>query len=528
MSPQDTIVAVSSAPGPAPRGVLRVAGPQAFARVAALVVEPVDSESSTPQGQPVPHALIERRRGAYEGVALALPEWPPVPALVLAFAAPHSYSGDDVVELHLPGSPVLLAALLAELLRYTPEVAGPAVRYAEPGEFTLRALLNGKLDLTQAEAVSEVIGAREPEAAVRELANLTAGRGENVPGAPAHSLAALAATWRERLGTLMARAELALDFSEDEDFWHVADPPRLQRELSEVCEEILARSKHRRATAAERGEAPEVVLLGPANAGKSSLLNALAGGRRSIVTRIPGTTRDAVSHEVTLPQGPRVRLWDTAGLRRATQGHDAAGEAAEPPLPADKLDSERTATAHALDAAAEDLSLEMVRGADVLVWCWPADVAPPVIPVTLQDMCGSEWLLNRTKSDLPASWSLEEYAARYGGVASVSTSVRDESSLAAFGRTVAEALAAAAHGNAEHGGHGVLANARQAAHLEAAAHHLEQALPLAQHAETMELASHEMASAERELAHLLGEDPVSGVANEALLTRIFSTFCLGK
>ncbi len=227
----------------------------------------------------------------------------PVPAVLYVMRAPRSYTREDVVELHVPGSPAVLDMVLDELLERGPE----GVRLAEPGEFTRRAFLSGRIDLAQAEAVLGVIRARSESALLAAAARLGG------------SVSRFCAELLDEVTELRVQAEAALDFARH-DIELLPDA-----ELVERCRAVRRRAaEHLRGG---RGEAASdgcvsVVLCGAPNAGKSSLLNRLSGAERALVHDLPGTTRDAVSAEVTL-DGVRFRLTDTAGLATGMVGADA-------------------------------------------------------------------------------------------------------------------------------------------------------------------------------------------------------------
>jgi tRNA modification GTPase len=219
--------------------------------------------------------------------------------LALYFPAPHSYTGEDVLELQAHGGPVLLQMLLARCLQ-----AGQSLglRLAEPGEFTQRAFLNGKLDLAQAEAVADLIDA-STEAAAR-----SAGRSlDGVFSQQVHGL-------RERIVRLRMLVEATLDFPEEDiDFLQQAGARAQLQDIAEALDALLDGAQQ----GALLREGVRVVLAGQPNVGKSSLLNALAGAELAIVTPIPGTTRDRVSQTIQI-EGVPLHVIDTAGLRSQT------------------------------------------------------------------------------------------------------------------------------------------------------------------------------------------------------------------
>jgi tRNA modification GTPase len=225
--------------------------------------------------------------------------------LALFFPAPHSYTGEDVLELQAHGGPVVLQLLLARCL----ELGAPALRLAQPGEFTLRAFLNGKLDLAQAEAVADLIDAHT-EAASRSAARSLAG-----------ALSAEVQALAQQLLELRTLVEATLDFPDEEiDFLERADArgrlARLDADLAQVLD-------HMRQGALLR-EGMTVVLAGQPNVGKSSLLNALAGAELAIVTPVPGTTRDKIGQTIQI-EGVPVHVIDTAGLRDSTDAVESIG-----------------------------------------------------------------------------------------------------------------------------------------------------------------------------------------------------------
>ncbi|MDR2365813.1 MAG: tRNA uridine-5-carboxymethylaminomethyl(34) synthesis GTPase MnmE [Zoogloeaceae bacterium] len=269
-----TIAAIATAPGRGGVGIVRVSGENLSALAQALSGRP-----------PRPRRADLARFRADDGGVIDS-------GLILYFPAPASFTGEDVLELHGHGGPVVMRLLLARCLEL-------GARLAEPGEFTRRAFLNGKLDLAQAEAVADLIDASTAAAARSAVRSLQ--------GEFSRAIHALV----EELVELRALVEATLDFPEEEiDFLGAADVlPRLAR-LDARLKEV--RAKARQGRLLQSGL--QVALIGQPNVGKSSLLNRLAGEELAIVTEVPGTTRDALRSVIQI-EGIPLHVIDTAGLR---------------------------------------------------------------------------------------------------------------------------------------------------------------------------------------------------------------------
>ncbi len=280
LDPNDTIAAVASPPGPALRGIVRLSGPQALA--IALEGFTSDRDEATSPRVPVARAGSMRVDGLR----------PLLPVTLLLWPAPRTYTGQNIAEIHLVGSTPLVSLVLAHCL-------ARGARLAEPGEFTLRAFLSGRIDLTRAEAVLGVIDAQNPaqlDAALEQMAG---------------GLSGPLLTMRDHLLDVVAHVEANLDFSEEPD----VDPlgrAALAQELCQSAGELGALGQ--RFTDRDRPEGhPRVVLVGPPNAGKSRLFNALLRQDRAIVSTRAGTTRDYLA-ELCDCDGLTVLLVDTAGI----------------------------------------------------------------------------------------------------------------------------------------------------------------------------------------------------------------------
>jgi len=365
-------------------------------------------------------------------------------ALLVTFPGPRSFTGEDVAELSLHGGRAVLAAVSAALVAL-------GARPAEPGEFSRRAFEHGRMDLLQAEAMADLIAA-ETEAQRRQAREA--------------GLHDQAADWRERLRQIIARQEALIDFP-DEDL-----PPEVEANLlagiSDLRNEMQA-GLHAAPAATRLREGLEFVILGAPNAGKSTLLNALAGEDVAIVSDIPGTTRDALGVRVDLGGVP-VHLTDTAGVRE-TQ---------------DAIEAEGVRRAKAKAGAADFVILVAPPGADYAE-------APP----------GAAVLRLRTKADLAES--PDEFCI----------SAKTGAGMAALRARLAEEAAALT----DRQGAIALARPRQIACVRDVVQALDMALAL----EEPELRGEELRTAASALARLAG-----GIGVEEILDAVFSGFCIGK
>ena len=462
----DTIAALATAPGAGAVAIVRLSGPQARAIGVALTgveARPRYAELCTfrgPSGEPLDRGLV------------------------LYFPGPRSYTGEDVVELHAHGGRVVTDALLARAYAL-------GARPAEPGEFTLRAFLNDKVDLLQAEAVADLVASGSLAAARAALRSLD--------GQFSAQVAALQAA----LTHLRVKIEAWLDFPDEEIRFDARD--ECAAALDALLADLASLARAARSGAVLR-DGLSVAIAGPPNAGKSSLLNRLAGYDAAIVTDIPGTTRDPLREHLTL-DGLPVTVVDTAGLRDS----------------ADPVELEGLRRAR-LEAGRADRVLWVVDVRE------PLDVALAAASTALGD---APFTLLRNKIDLA------DDAARAGAESGSQTTgeTRSAAATSALGADRVPVLAISAltgagidalisHLHVIAGYDAAAAGTFSARRRHLAALERAQARLVAARAEldrALELAAEELRAAQAALSELTGE-----LTSDDLLGEIFATFCIGK
>lgn len=441
---QDTIFALASAPGRAGVAVIRVSGP--------LAGPALDAVAGAPR--PAPRAAALRRFHAGDGGEIDR-------GLALWFPGPASFTGEDCAEFHGHGGPAVIAALAEALTAL-------GLRPAEAGEFTRRAFENAKMDLTEAEGLADLIDAETEGQREQALSQMTG------------ALRQLYEVWREALISVLAALEGEIDFPDEDDV-----PEHLSATAGEPLDDLIAALKAH-LDDGRRGERVRdgfvVALIGAPNAGKSSLLNALARRDAAIVTDIPGTTRDVLEVRLVLGGFP-VILADTAGLREAGDSIEAEGV--------------RRALARAEDA---DLRLGV---ADV-----SRETSPPIL-ARLRP--GDAIILNKTDLASPDAITSPdgverfELAARTGAGLEALETWLGETIRARLSRRESPALSRARHRQAV---------GRALEHLQAARARL--------------LDAPELASAEVQLGLRALESLTGRIDVEDVLDRVFSQFCIGK
>ncbi|WP_077002430.1 tRNA uridine-5-carboxymethylaminomethyl(34) synthesis GTPase MnmE [Variovorax sp. KK3] len=462
----DPIVAIATAAGRGAVGIVRVSG----ARLAPLI-ESICGRNLRPREA----TYLPFRDAA--GTAIDQ-------GLAIHFPAPHSYTGEDVLELQAHGGPVVLQLLLARCLEAAAEkdaISGRSrlagLRVAQPGEFSQRAFLNGKIDLAQAEAIADLIDA-STEAAARSA-------GRSLSGAFSQEIHAL----RDALIHLRMLVEATLDFPEEEiDFLQKADAQGQLVSLQARLEAVRQRARQ----GALLREGIKVVIAGQPNAGKSSLLNALAGAELAIVSPVPGTTRDVVSQTIQI-QGVPLHVVDTAGLRDSADVVEQIGVAR---------------------------AWGQIEGADAVLFLHDL-TRVDATEYAQADADILRLLSNKLSTGVPVLdvWSKQDAAAAAAPNTGVSLSAKTGFGIEALRHRLLEIAGWQAVPEGLY-----LARARHVEALNRVTEHLALAAEhLAARAQSLDLLAEELRLAQNALNEITGE-----FGSDDLLGVIFSRFCIGK
>lgn len=469
----DTIVAIASPPGRSARAIVRVSG----AGVGALCESVLD--------QPAAVGIGANR--------LRVPGLAAFPVLAMRFEGPRSYTGEDVLEILLPGNPHLVERVVRGLIAIDGDADAKGVgrvRLAQPGEFTARAYFHGKLTLEQAEGVAATIAARTKEQ-LEAAALLTSG----ATGTRYRTIA-------DELALLLALVESGIDFTDQDDVVPIA-PALLRQRLIELCERVTGEGT----TVRESGHAlPTVALVGAPNAGKSTLFNALLGRARAIANPAAGTTRDVLAEEIDIsrdaPGAGRIVLLDLPGL------------------------DESIAARSGVDRLAQVAALHAVKHADVLVWCDPTgrfDMGAwsPLASVGV----ASERLLRstirvRTFGDQPEA-KAAAHPYHDSAIAAISVCALDGWNLATLRRSLADVACAASAANVT----ALLPRHRSVLSrvVELLAEAITAIDPATRALREPELVADSLRSALDQMGELAGQ-----ISPDEVLGRVFSTFCVGK
>ncbi|BAU24163.1 tRNA modification GTPase TrmE [Caldimicrobium thiodismutans] len=458
---EDTISAIATPPGRGAIGVIKISGEKSL-EILRKIFKPFK-----------PRLSFESHKFYYGFIIDPETERPVDEVLVVYMKAPFSYTREDVVEIHAHSGYVNLRKILELVLK-------EGARPAQPGEFTLRAFLNGRIDLAQAEAIEEIISAKSERALKLALNNLSGRLSEKIN------------TLKERLLYALAQVESAIDFPEED--LEIMNP----QELSQLIKREIIPEIEKLINSYEEGkiyrEGINLVICGKPNVGKSSLMNALLREERAIVTPIPGTTRDFLEEEAYL-QGLPVKLIDTAGLRETED-------------PVEKIGVER--------------AFQKLKEADLVLFLVDVSEEPTMeIKHLYQRIQAYPHLVVFNKIDLIPNY-LEEWRKtffKYGGEL-IEISVKKELNLDLLTQRIYEKIVSKRATAVSE----VMPNLRQKTSLEKAKRHLEDALKELQKREPLpELVSIELRSAIGNLSEIIGE-----ITTEDLLSEIFSRFCIGK
>ena len=458
--PEDTIAAVATAAGRGGIGILRLSGPRALAIAQRLT------------GRDHFHPRYAHRAVFLDSAGERLDD-----GLALYFPAPHSFTGEDVIECNCHGSPVVLDLLLQA-------ACAAGARPAEPGEFSRRAFLNDKLDLAQAEAIADLIDSASAEAARNAVRSLSGAFSDRV-----HELV-------EAVTRLRVYVEAAIDFPDEEDVDFLAEGDVAAR-LAAIAERLAAVRESARQGSLLR-EGLKLVIAGRPNAGKSSLLNALAGEERAIVTAIEGTTRDVLREDILI-HGLPLHIVDTAGLRESDDPVEQEGvrRALVELASADRV------ILVVDDSAGDHNGGTPPRLADLL----PAGVEPPPpgTPVTRVhnkiDLSGAAAAIETTE-DSTDIWLSAQSGA---GLSLLREHLRDSVGLASAGESTFSA------------------RRRHLDALDRAGTHLDDARAQLAGSGAGELVAEDLRYVQACLGEITGK-----VSSDDLLGEIFSSFCIGK
>lgn len=460
MSSQDTIAAISTPVGLGGIGIIRLSGPRALAIVQPLFRSPPRWEHR-PSHQLILGNIIDPARDAI------------IDQVLLTYMkAPHTYTREDVIEINCHSGPLVLKIILELILH-------GGARLAEPGEFTLRAFLNGRIDLTQAEGIVELIQAQTDQALIQ--AN------KLLQGELLHRLEAL----QEDLLSLLAQLEAAIDFPEEElEVLDRAEWNRLLRDqvLSPLSQLVRAYDEGR-----PFREGFSLVLIGKPNVGKSSLLNQLLKEERAIVTAIPGTTRDTIEETILL-KGLPFRLVDTAGIRQARDEVEEAG-------------IQRTR--------------EKTRGSQVVLFL--LDTSRPLEEedrVIYNEIGDKPKIVLLNKMDLPRVVSLDEIQQKFPGPVSLPISARQGQGIEKLKDHLYD-LCIQSH--PPEALPDLIPTLRQKRLLEQMIETLTRALELNGQGLSIEFIALDLQKALADLGTLVGT-----TTTEDVLDRVFSRFCIGK
>lgn len=453
---EDTIAAIATPHGRGGIAIVRVSGPQALTVAKTLTnITPKTRQAYFKQFK-LNNEVID------EGV-------------LLYFASPNSYTGEDVIELQGHGGNIAPQRVLNAVLSID------GVRQAEPGEFTKRAFLNNKMDLTAAEAVEDLISAGSQSAAKAALASLEGAFSDNL-----NSLS-------EQITSFRVRLEACLDFPEEhEDFFESGKTDLALNDIEQLASKTLKIANQ----GVKLNEGARIVLAGAPNAGKSSLLNALAGSDKAIVTNIPGTTRDVLTAQIEI-EGVPVVITDTAGIRDT---------------PSDEI-----------EAIGIKKAIEELKKADLVIFMLDGSTVPTDALETLKKVKEFETNENRilvvvSKSDKGTCDEVKKLLSKepFKSFNQITSSTKNEDGLDELKKKLANLLQIMPVEGM------FIARRRHLTELENSYKHIKNAIEIIKTGDLV-LCAQEIKEAQDHLGEITGK-----VTSDDILGKIFSTFCIGK
>jgi tRNA modification GTPase len=460
---EDTIAAIATGIGPCGIGIIRISGSEAIAVAGRIFKSPSKLSPSQFASHTVHHGLLVQPETGEE-----IDD-----ALLTVFKGPSSYTGEDVVEISCHGGSVTLRKALDA-------VFSSGARPAEPGEFTKRAFLNGRLDLVQAEAVNDIIRAQTDQAQKLAIRQLDGELSREVSGIA------------ESILSVLSRIEASVDFPEDVD-----EPDCL--ELASETEEMISKLDELISTS-DRGriyrEGISLAIVGRPNVGKSSLLNALLRQSRAIVTPVPGTTRDVIEETININGIPVVAA-DTAGLREASDEVERIGV---------------------------ELAEKTMAAAGIVIVVLDVSSAIPKEDLEIVKRAGDHTIVALNKMDLlpieEAGEVIQKTEEQLGDVASAPISAANGTGILELEDKIAEL---ALGGKVETGESECVTNLRHKQAMVSARESLKSALETMRKGLPIDLLSVDFVGARMSLGEITGE-----TASEDLIDRIFADFCIGK
>jgi tRNA modification GTPase len=455
---QDTIAALATPFGMAGVGIIRISGPEAL-EIARRIFQPTHANCPW------------KTHHLYHGDIISADDKTILDEVLISFMRkPHSFTGEDIIEINCHGSPLIIQSILTQLLEL-------GCRFARPGEFSERAFFNNRLDLSQAEALAAMVAAKSAKAYAISLAQLKGSLSKEIE------------TLRALVIDALAGLEAAIDFTEDTSPEEIPVSPQIDQALERI--ELLLSSYR---TAKAYTEGVNVVITGKPNVGKSSLLNTLTGKKKAIVTDIPGTTRDLITDAINI-NGIPVNLMDTAGIRE----------------PQNIIEKEGI-----------NLVWESLTNADVVIMM--LDGSKPITDedkIIIDKNRNGNIIAAINKTDLPPAWEINTIGNLFPQEKIIlKISAKFGTGLEALKNTIIDLSGS---GDDKNTGSAMITNMRHKLALEKAHRNIQAAKESITRGMSAEFASFDLREALDNLDEITGKK-----INDEILDKIFSSFCIGK